>query len=107
DFFGARANLGEGALYGVVAFEIELHAAHVGLVGDGVRVNLDHHRVAQVIGCGDSLLGVLRHARLHGGNAVGSQQPLRFVLVEQVPSGAACSVDDAGGRLPVDGLALG
>ena len=77
--------------------QIEPHAVHLGLVGDAPRAELDHHRIAQRLGVPHRLAWVLRGQRLHGGDAVGREDLLRFDLVEERTALAARGIGDSGG----------
>ena len=35
--------------------QVQAHAAHIGLVGDRFRIDLQHHGVAELVGPGDGL----------------------------------------------------
>ena len=63
--------------------QVELHAAHVGLVRDGLRVQLQHDRIAHGFGLLHCLIFAACHPRLHGRDAVGRQQRLGFDLGQQ------------------------
>src|SRR5215208_2876695 len=64
----------------VGAPQVQAHAAHVGLVGDGLRVELEDHGVAEAVCQFHGLIGAVRHLRLDGGYTVGGEDLLRFEL---------------------------
>ena len=72
-----------GAAHGVIVREIELDAAHIGLVGYGFGMEFEDHRVSDSSGC---LYGLVRTAGdhgLNGRNAVGLQKVLGFGFGQQ------------------------
>ena len=60
-----------GSLYSRSIPEIQLHAAHIGLVRDRLRMQLEHNRITQLLGLGDSLLSTGRDLRLDHRNTIG------------------------------------
>src|SRR5918995_1759092 len=64
----------------VGALQVQAHAAHVGLVGDGLRVELEDRGVAEAVCQFRGLGSVVRNLRLDGGDTVGGEDLLRFEL---------------------------
>ncbi len=54
-------------------FEVELHPADVGLVRDGLGVQLQHYRPANLLRQFHGLVFRLGNSCIHGGNAVDAQ----------------------------------
>jgi hypothetical protein len=82
--------------------EVELDATHVGLVGDGVGVELDNDRIADPISGGDGLLDRRGDHRLRDRDAVGRQELLRLVLGQERPALGPDGRDQGLGLGPVD-----
>ena len=85
----------EGGAHGVGVAQIELHAAHVGLVGDGLGIELEHDRIAHLLGACDGGFGVGGEVRLDGRHVVGAEHLLRLVFGQDGAPGAERVLDDA------------
>ena len=84
DFLGDRApNALERRLHRIGIAQVQLHAADVGLVGDGQRVQLQNDRIADLLGRLHRLLFGFGDARLNRGNVV----RLRAAAWIRTPSG--------------------
>jgi hypothetical protein len=75
-FLDLAVGLGDRGAVG----EVELHAADIGLVGNGFRAKFQHDGEAEIRGEACRLLGILCHARGSDGDAVGLEEVLRFKL---------------------------
>ena len=91
EVFGADA-LSDRRLDGAVSLadrrgvrQVELHAADVGLVGDRQGMELEDDREADRLGRGDGIVLGRGDAGLHGRDAVGGQDLLRFDLGQDGP----------------------
>src|SRR5918997_515789 len=76
----------------VGALQVQAHAAHVGLVGYGLGVELEDHGVAEAVCQFDGLIRAVRDLRLDGRDTVGGEDLLRLELCKYGTS----SVADAG-----------
>ena len=87
-----------------------MHSANVGLVGDGLGVQLEHHRKSNGFGGCDGGFFALGDLRGDAGDAVGLQQLLRFVLGENA-CGRCCAPRRenlrGAGAVGLDAAALG
>ena len=79
--------------------QVEENSAHVGLVSDRLGVELQHDRVAQILGGGDSGVGSLGNHGLDGGNAIGRQELFGLGLGEYGPALAPDRGNDRLGAL--------
>ncbi len=75
-------------------------------MGDGLGVQLEHHREADFRGGAGGFILAHGDARLDGRDAVARQELLGFVLGQDRASRLARSLDDRGGRLAVDRFAV-
>ena len=81
---GPRHDALEGLAHRGLVLQVERHAAHVGLVGDVGREDLQHHRVADVAGGARRLVGARASRTGAHRDAVGLEQRLRGALGEDV-----------------------
>ena len=106
-FGNAGVNAIEGAADGVVAVEIELHTAHIGFVGEGVAVELEHHWVADGLGGGDRPCRRHRNLGRHHRNTVGRQHRLGVCLGENGLIFGLGLVQNGRHRRPIDPVVEG
>lgn len=92
----------EGLLDLLSVSEVELDTTDIGLVGDGLGVELDDDGVAHGVGELGGLLGGLSEEGLDGGDAVGLEEGLGLGLGEEVSAGGDDTLDDLEGLLLVD-----
>ena len=100
DFFGdGFLNLGKGRGDVAGSAQVELHAADVGFVGDGLRVQLEDDGVTDLRGFGHRCFGGFGELGADRGNAVGGEQLFRFVLGEDGAAAGADLLHDASGNV--------
>ena len=97
-----RGDLLERRPHLVVGAQVQHHAAHVGLVGDLRRVDLQHHRIAEPMGHLDRLVGGAGGLRLGHRDLVGLQKRLRDVLREDFAAFGQDRVEHAAEPLPIE-----
>jgi hypothetical protein len=81
-----RLNGSEGRSHLVGVGQIQPHAADVSFVGDGLRVQLQHHRVAYLFGHSHRLIDGSRQPRFHRRDVVGRQHLLGFIFGQDGPA---------------------
>ena len=87
---------------GVGIAQVQLHAADVGLVGDGLGVELEHDRVADLVRrMSRASASVAATSVCDRRNAVGGEQLLRFGLGQDGAAGCARLLDDLVGQRAV------
>ncbi len=87
--------------------QVELHTAHVGLVRDRLRVQLQHHRVTDLSRRAHGFVFALGDARLHRGDAIARQQLLGFVLGQDCAPRLPRPLDDRSRRATIDWSIVG
>src|ERR1700680_857740 len=94
-----RLNRAKGIPYRCLSGQMELHAANIGLVGDGQRVQLEHYGESDGLRSRNGFLSVGRQSGFDYGNAVGGENLLGFELGEDRSIPSASGFNDRIGRL--------
>ena len=92
---------GIGVLYRLGIRQVQLDTAHVGLVGDRLRMELEDHRIANCVGSLDGFLLAFCNARFDSGNAVTTQELLGFIFGQDGAARRARSFDNAVGTFAI------